>query len=89
MKKLILPFMLCSVGTSMLLFLPTGMLLSDSEDGLNWSNFKFLLIIHTIPIIITWLTQRKVKGAFIMFLIFESLVISYLLLMFLSLKFEI
>lgn len=85
MKK---AFIYCNLGALMLFFLPTGMLLTDAPDnlGLNWSNFLFLWFVHAIPSFIVWLNYRKVKGAFNMFLIFEALMLSYVLLNFLSLK---
>ncbi|MEH7305277.1 hypothetical protein [Neobacillus drentensis] len=89
MKKGILTFIFFNVGALMLFFLPTGMLLTDSEDGANWSNFRFLCILHAIPNFIPWLIHRKVKGAFIMFLIFETLMLSYVLLFFLASKYEV
>ncbi|MBT2739075.1 hypothetical protein [Bacillus sp. ISL-7] len=89
MKKMIWTFIACNVGALIFFFLPTGMLLTDSPDGANWSNFRFLCIVYTIPSIIVWWIYRKVKGTFIMFLIFETLMLSYVLWMFLSVKNEI
>ena len=89
MKKMIWTFIACNVGALIFFFLPTGMLLTDSPDGTNWSNFRFLCILYSIPSIIAWLIYRKVKGTFIMFLIFEILMLSYVLWMFLSVKNDI
>ncbi|MEH7502290.1 hypothetical protein V7152_09735 [Neobacillus drentensis] len=89
MKKVILPFIFWNVGALIFFYLPTGMLLTDSPNGPNWSNFRFLCILHAIPSFIPWLIHRKVKGTFIMFLIFEALMFSYVLLMFLTLKHDV
>lgn len=88
MKKMIWTFIACNVGALIFFFLPTGMLLTDSPDGggVNWSNFRFLSIVYSIPSIIVWWIYRKVKGTFITFLIFEILMVSYVLWMFLSIK---
>jgi hypothetical protein len=82
MKNMIWIFIACNLGAIILLFLPDAMLLTDSPDGANWSNFRFICLVHTIPNIIAWLIYRKKKGAFIMLLIFEILTLSYLLWMF-------
>ncbi|MFD3450150.1 hypothetical protein ACFDTO_36850 [Microbacteriaceae bacterium 4G12] len=88
MKNMILIFLVCNIGAIILFFLPDAMLLTDAPDGsgANWSNFRFLCIVHSIPNTIAWLIAsfiyRKIRVTFVMFLIFEILTLSYVYWMF-------